>query len=378
MVSRLWKVLGLWVLPSVLLAQDEPLNRMFTGLDLFSEVEGAEYQVVGFAKDRMLGTRDGKLYSMSLTSSLRYQFVPKITRRKAQLDKVVAEPFYSRYWEDFQALQATTSGIDFAEDVYNVYASSHTRSGARFSTLLTGEQASGGNPSLGKTESLAKIEAFDSLSYDLEYRLQNPEQFFDSLKLAFSLTLSHTLKNAYAVILVRFRTDNGRKVHQRPLHRVLGELNKDESRNFRFNFSGFPSGFEMEDLEFHFYSTGLEIPHQDSPGLIEMNDEDSFAYLLAKYKNGAGKPEPILFKPLDSGPVMSLISPEEVRRVKVDLLVRKDGTVSMDLVNLETASASTGLTQYLEGLRFFPAKESGRAIEARLFLPLTSLIHLDG
>jgi hypothetical protein len=255
------------------------INRVFKGLDLYATAEGVEYEVVGFDRKRMLGTRDSKLYSMSLDSPVRYAYKSKMTTRWAEYDLVEMDPFYSRYIDDFDAWNTTVFQHDLEQDRYDVYASSHHRGGSRYSTVLTGDSSGAGSPSQARMESISKIETFDSLSFELENKLQNEGEYVDALRVKLTIKASHDISNAYLVALPHFTTPRDSIIKQRPFRKVLGDFKAKETRIFALQFFGFPQAFQMEAFELHLYSNGVEIPHQASPGLLVMTDQETFEYL---------------------------------------------------------------------------------------------------
>lgn len=355
-------------------AYSESENYLFSGLDLSVTEGDTNLSILGFERNKILINKEGKKRALSNKSQIRLSMRSKMANRRAELLSTTVTPFYSRYHSDNAALQSTYFQLGVEEDQFDIYATSFQRSGSRYSIVVNGDLPVSGSAMDARSLTMSRIETFENMRYELEDRLVHESENFDSLRIIIELSMSEKTKDAYVVFLVYYSVPGEQGLVKRPLPGILGDMNESEPSEFEFEFGGFPNGFILENLATHIYAEGVEIPHNDSIGLMAMSEMETFTYLLSKYKTSRGKSEPVLFKPLDAGVFETLIPLSDLGVINLDLIVHPDGTTTVDFLNLTESQEKTRVSELVEQARFFPAMKDGGLVESKLYVPLTSLL----
>lgn len=350
----------------------ETENYFYTGLDMFWVEGGKKYPVHNFSKKRVQIRKDGKLVSVRKGGSLVYASRSKVSQRKVDLEIDKIDMKYSGYEADYEALQSTFSLLAIEEDSFDQNATSFFRSGSRFSIVQDSESLLSGSSLEAMSRTQSNIENFENVRIDLEENMNSSSSLVDTVVVEGELRLPTGDHDGYMMFLVSYSVVGSTKSLQ-PVHRSF--RHKGESPYvFKYSMSGFPAGFQIEDVQVHVFSGGREIPHQDSQGLRVMSDQEYYEYLFSKYRKSSGRDEPVLFRRLDADAVAELAPSKRLDSIKVEIVVKPDGSPRVEYMNVGYVEEQQPLVALLEKARFFPAMENGRLVESKLFVPLSSLV----
>jgi hypothetical protein len=203
------------------------------------------------------------------------------------------------------------------------------------------------------------------------------EGMFDAMDVSFEVSSHKPLKNPYLVVIAQFHPPDGKpgEVSNWVYARELPPIGREPVK-IQFLQGGFPPGFTVQNFQLHLYEQGEEIATTVAPSRVMLTRDEAFLYVVGDYvgsHKGATLPAaPMMFR-----------LPEEVQtRVakgewKETFYVRvgKDGKASGAFLDESCAQPVEDpyLQSVLRNIRFKPALDKGRPVEAVAPLKLSQL-----
>lgn len=203
------------------------------------------------------------------------------------------------------------------------------------------------------------------------------QENFDAMDFALDLSSEKTLDQPYLVILTRFRERNAPPgvVRNWIFAKSLDPIGP-KPQKVRFLQGGFPIGFILEEFEAHLYHEGTEIATNVSPKRVPLTQDEAFQYLLIEHigKNkGATVPASPLMADLPSDLSARLAAGQGQQEFYV--VVTKAGRVLEVYLDEEHTRKvdDAYFEQAVKGIRFKPALDKGKPVDAKASVNLTKL-----
>jgi hypothetical protein len=214
--------------------------------------------------------------------------------------------------------------------------------------------------------------------YAARLQTELAQQLFDAMEVTFDVVAPTPLRSPYVIVITRFHEKGAKPGESRSwvLAKALEPLD-GAPRKVRVFQGGMPPGYEIEKFDVHLYQAGREYPTSVSPKHVALSRQEAFEYLNIQYMSahkGATLP-----------PKRALASLSPELRTRLDhgeladtyfLKIQKDGQPVGIFVNEACSQAASDpqLQALARELRFHPALEKGKPVEAVVKLRLRELL----
>jgi len=358
-------------------APAEPKTHIvFVGLDLSVALEGKNRRIVGITKSHAeleVGAGVKRLRAESL-KGFTLQRAPKVSRESVDLGEIKAEPAFrsggvvDQAWAEAKESQWLGETImDIAEGRADIRDQS-----PRVQAALRDLEDMGGGGRLQMRELGKKsIERGELDHADLEAEARRWD-LYDALDVSFVASAPQPVTDCYAAVVCTVRSSGGGSVPRVGNLVFFCELGVVDPvpKRLKTQFTGFPVGFRLLRAEFHVYSRARELASNVAPNQMLLTERQAHQFMVLQYI-AAHKTETLLariaFAPT-AGESLAVPSQREMH-LPVHLAVDAAGMVS----NISAPGASQALQDYMSGLRFYPAIESGTAVASKVTLSLGDL-----
>lgn len=206
---------------------------------------------------------------------------------------------------------------------------------------------------------------------------ERAEELFDAVDVEFELSSATPLLEPHLVVVSRYRyRGTGTGTDRTMIHAQALDPVDHRPRKISIRQTGFPRGFELEEVQVHVYEAGEEVASNVAPNRVPLGREEAFQYLLMEYVAGhKGATLPAV-------PAIGQLTADVRAQIPADLLDRvfyvkvgKDGRAveayvdKAGTVRVEDRYVTLAIKRVL----FKPALEKGRPVESLCRFKLSSL-----
>jgi hypothetical protein len=382
---------------------EDKTHALFMGLDLSVEHEKTFHRVKDVSGDSFVITAKAAPVFLPVnraSRNLRVNNVLKLTSVSASITNLTSKRVYTaRADPKMRRMVEMNRAMASMDDAQSLAIDKAAALSQATSGINTGDQdisGSGGAAHADWQEANARATAaaFDSAqtsstlansyltsSAFVEGRTQDDlaKELFDGIEATFELSSETPLNNPYVLLVARFREPRAPVSTAR--NWIYAEsLDPISSTPVKFHVmkGGFPPGYVLEDFQVHIYNRGEEVATNVSSKRVSLTREEAFEYVMIQYVSahkGATLP---------AAPAMGKLPPDFNARLTGGqfnqtyyVKVTKDGTANgayMDESCMQKIE-DPYLESVVNSIRFTPALEKGKPVDAVTRLKLNDLPH---
>lgn len=214
------------------------------------------------------------------------------------------------------------------------------------------------------------------LAVDMEMAeaLANPDTV--TIQLTFTPHWAHS--DVYLLGLAHFSSNDsdnpGKGVKAGFLN--LGDVEKGGSRSVAFNIQGLPYGSKLDQLTYHFFSKGREIPTNESMNRRLLNEEETHQFFMLQYlaANEGKTRGPSLYEPLEKAAFENYLKTEDLENVVLTVLIDKNGKPKDVVVKSGLTKFQKEICELATQALFFPTLKDGVPVEQKVNIRLSSIV----
>jgi hypothetical protein len=361
-------------------------DSIFLGADIQIMEGKTPYQVTDFADHKWRARSGNKEKHFSPKAGVTIKKTLKHSDQFIELSGLEAQPFSTEAQNRLDAYGETVAQI--AQQQSNI-DSLLAGMGPKDPTMA---QAGVDWTETSSTQVMSRVEASESEMRIYEDMLQFNEdeiaestEKFDGLQVRFTAESPVDLDRCFVLVLAKYRpneefTPNLDDYDLRTLFHAeeIGKLEAGRPQTLQFLVTGFTKGPLIEEMSYHIYSRGKEIPSAYSSQRLPLTASEAFDFLYADYVSQAdGKNEPPRpFKRLDPSDLQAVLSPGEIAKARVRFLVDSGGYVrNARIQGVSGRAKEEQVAALVEQLFFFPALNDGIPEDRELRMELTELVN---
>jgi hypothetical protein len=201
---------------------------------------------------------------------------------------------------------------------------------------------------------------------------------YDAIRVSFSVTPMSDLAKPYFAVIARIKDPAGKPDQEQPWVHLesLGPMAAGVTRKVNVYEEGLPPGYALGKCEVHFYDGRSELATNLSSNRAELSKDEMLDFRVIQYiagNDGRTLPAaPAMF----ANDLRASLSQDQLNQTCY-VRVAKDGRVAATFRDKDGAQPlqDQTLDAALKGLRFKPAIESGKPVEATVAIRLGKLGH---
>jgi hypothetical protein len=363
------------------------------GMELFVEVDGVEYPLLGYRNGHHLYEKDGEYRTVPSPAKVNFKKSIRHSEHFVQMSDFQSTPYSTEVMELQYQYSSVVSQQGVREQQLDFALKNQVGGNANIQTL-----APIGSPDAGVADDVAILqnnaatglsglrdnaslmnESLRGIEEDLAEKTH--ETHFDALIVSLRLEPDRDLQECYLFARASYfhpdEEDPDALLYNIQLTGV-GDLLAGEPKPVRFVMTDFPQGPKITEMTYHLYSGDREISTDFSEQRITLSEAEAYDFLYADLFTEVDPPDtdPELFKLLPASLVPVGLSPGVVTEARVSLPVLATG----DVDNIEVSRCPEESRAPLEALvrqaRFLPAVEEGNPVDRQVTFALADIIAL--
>ncbi len=380
-------LLSVFVFPALSSVAEEATatsDSIFMGMNLFVEVDGVEYPMVGFKSGLHLYYKDGQLEGAPRPAKINFRKSIRHSDQFASLFDFETRPYSTevarlmeRYMDAIQQQMNFTQPLEYSLQSLSNLSAGGGMGPAGMSNvdaeIQRNQQVAVSQATAAVSTSSASLNNMQSMARGIEQEIgeKSHEEHFDTLLISLKFQPEEDLEDCYLFVRAKYLDGNGANPEEEAFNiqiAEIGNIQAGETNPVHFAMTGFPEGPQILEMSYHLFSGDREVPTEYSEQRIHLSEEEAYDFLYADLFTELDPPDtdPSLFKLLSREVVPASLTTEKSRSIRVSLLVTAMGEVDqVQILNCPDELVSDVERVIIEA-KFLPAVEDGTPVDRQV------------
>jgi hypothetical protein len=311
----------------------------------------------------------------------------KIATASVEMSDMKTERAYSKQADPFRKMESFNTAAAGAAGVEDLARGAQVKDQAKLGAVAAGGGAGAASAQATLAADQAAVDTASTQTSQSIAMLGSVEAkdggadsggAYDAIRVSFAVTPKSDLAKPYFAVIARIKDPAGKADQELPWVHLesLGPMAAGVTRKVNVYEEGLPPGYALGKSEVHFYDGRSELATNLSSNRAELTKDEMLDFRVIQYIAGnEGRTLPAA-PAMFANDLRSSLSQDQLNQTCY-VRVAKDGRVAATFSDKEGAQPlqDQTLDAALKGLRFKPAIESGKPVEATVAIRLGKLGH---